>query len=139
MKEDNNYLKKIDKTDEAWRNQLSDLEYEVCRKKGTERAFSGKYNECKDNGIYRCVCCGLELFDSRAKFDSGTGWPSFFSPLSSEVVSEKSDNSLFMTRTEVLCTRCGSHLGHVFPDGPEPTGLRYCLNSVALTLVKSGS
>ena len=127
---------KVQKTEAEWRAQLSPEEFKICRKKGTERPFTGKYDSCKEAGIYICVCCGSELFSSEAKFDSGTGWPSFFAPISENIITEIDDHSFFMRRTEVLCSKCGSHLGHVFPDGPPPTGLRYCLNSVALSLKK---
>ncbi len=122
---------KITKTNAEWKAQLSDLAYKVTRKHGTERAFTHD-NFPKEPGKFRCVCCGVPLFDQASKFDSGTGWPSFYQPIDSKNVGEKDDRSFFMRRTEVHCNRCDAHLGHVFPDGPEPTGLRYCINGVAL-------
>ena len=130
-------MEKLKKTEAEWRSELSPEEYHVLREKGTERAFTGAYWDEKTDGVYRCRACGNELFSSDTKFDSGTGWPSFFDPMESDAVETRPDNSLFMRRTEVLCARCGSHLGHVFDDGPEPTGLRYCLNSCSLDLDKS--
>jgi len=128
-------MDKISKTDEEWKAELTPEQYKVCRRKGTERPFTGTYNACKDPGTYVCVCCGNPLFDADTKFDSGTGWPSFYAPVASDAVAEEEDVSFFMRRTEVLCARCDSHLGHVFPDGPQPTGLRYCMNSASLKLL----
>ena len=126
----------IVKSDQEWQQQLTAEQYHVTRKHGTERAFTGKYHDCKEDGTYHCICCGAALFDSRDKFDSGTGWPSFTLPVDDAAVGTKSDRSFFMVRTEVHCTQCDAHLGHVFEDGPVDTGgLRYCMNSVALDLV----
>jgi peptide-methionine (R)-S-oxide reductase len=125
---------KIRKSDEEWRSELSEEEFRVCRRKGTERAFTGKYYETKTGGTYRCVCCGEPLFRSDHKYDSGSGWPSFYQSLNEGAVEAEEDRSHGMIRTEVHCRKCGSHLGHLFPDGPQPTGMRYCINSVSLDL-----
>lgn len=123
---------KIEKSDAEWREQLTPEQHRVCRRQGTEMAFTGEYHDHKGKGIYRCTCCGEGLFDSEAKYDSGSGWPSFWQPKGKDAVSSQVDRSLGMRRVEVHCERCGSHLGHVFEDGPEPTGLRYCINSLSL-------
>jgi len=122
--------------DDQWKEKLTQEQYHVCREHGTERPFSGEFHASKDEGTYRCVCCGEPLFLSDTKFDSGTGWPSFFAPLDEKAVETETDRTHGMVRTEVHCRKCGSHLGHVFPDGPKPTGLRYCINSVSLDFVK---
>jgi len=122
------------KTERQWRRELTPEQFEVCRNKGTERAFSGEYHDCRAQGVYRCVCCGEILFDSQTKFDSGTGWPSFFQPAKNDAVKTDDDYSYGTHRIEVMCSNCDSHLGHLFEDGPQPTGLRYCINSVSLKL-----
>ena len=124
--------KKITKSDAEWRQELTEEQYHVTRQKGTERAFTGEYNNSKEQGVYRCVCCGSELFSSATKYDSRSGWPSFWQPIAEDKVAEERDASHGMVRTEVLCSQCDAHLGHVFPDGPQPTGLRYCMNSASL-------
>ena len=126
--------KTVKRTDDEWREILTPEEFRVCRQKGTERAFTGEYWNTKEKGVYLCTCCGQELFDSGTKFDSGTGWPSFYAPVENESLKSERDMSHGMIREEVMCGRCGSHLGHVFPDGPAPTNLRYCINSISLKL-----
>jgi peptide-methionine (R)-S-oxide reductase len=132
---DNN-KNQLPQTDNEWRDRLSPEQFEVARRGGTERAFTGEYWDCHDDGTYVCVCCGAPLFSSETKFESGTGWPSFFEALDSDAVEERTDRSHGMSRTEAVCNNCGAHLGHVFPDGPRPTGLRYCMNSASLKLEK---
>jgi len=129
-------MEKIKKTDEEWRKELSPEQYHVARQKGTEPAFTGKYWDNHDDGTYRCVCCGAELFDSSAKFESGTGWPSFSAPVDATKVRTETDTSHGMRRVEALCAQCDAHLGHVFPDGPRPTGTRFCMNSASLDFKK---
>jgi peptide-methionine (R)-S-oxide reductase len=125
---------KIQKSEEEWKKELTPEQYQVCRMKGTERPFTGEYYKTKDPGVYKCAACGNELFESGTKYESGTGWPSFYKPIAEENVETEEDDDLGMRRTEVMCSKCGAHLGHVFPDGPRPTGLRYCINSVSLKL-----
>lgn len=131
-------MTKIKKSDDEWRSQLTPEQYHVAREAGTERAFTGPYLDSKESGTFKCICCGEPLFRSETKFDSGTGWPSFFKPVNDGAVDERDDGSLLMKRTEVVCAKCDAHLGHVFNDGPEPTGLRYCMNGTALDLEEDG-
>jgi len=122
------------KSDKEWRKKLTPEQYHICREKGTEAPFTGKYNDCKEDGMYQCTCCGVDLFDSKAKFDSGSGWPSFYQAASQDSVGIEKDDSLGMARAEIICKNCGAHLGHVFEDGPQPTGQRFCTNSASLQL-----
>jgi len=136
MNEPSEAIEKIVKTEAEWKEVLTKEQFRITRKKGTERAHTGKYWDSKAKGTYACICCGLPLFSSETKYKSGTGWPSFWQPVKAENVTNKEDNTFFMKRTEVVCSRCDAHLGHVFDDGPQPTGLRYCMNSAALNLLE---
>lgn len=136
MNEPSETIEKIVKTEAEWKEILTQKQFRITRKKGTEHARTGKYWDSKAKGTYTCVCCGLPLFSSETKYKSGTGWPSFWQPVKAENVTNKEDNTFFMKRTEVVCSRCDAHLGHVFDDGPQPTGLRYCMNSAALNLIE---